>query len=255
MKKVLCGILAVIAGLAAGILISAQIGDGILPWPLRSTAVSATAAQAESETNEKIPLSDDFSVPAESDETDSMDTTVQLVALQDESGYSEQQTLLEQAYQCVYAFRDQDYSALASLVHPLKGVTFTPYSTVDPVANLVFTAEEIQTAASNAATYIWGLWDGTGDPIQMTMMDYFNTFVYNADYASAPMIGIDRILASGNCTENAADAYPDGHFVEFHFPELDPDNEGFDWCSLRLVFEQYREEYKLVGVIHSQWTI
>lgn len=163
--------------------------------------------------------------------------------------------LLSRAYTVLNALKDQDYAALSAMVHPQKGVTFTPYSTVDAQANLNFSAQDVARLANNTEKYIWGLTDGEGAPISMTMADYFATYVYNTDYTQAPVIGIDEIMASGNSLENVAEAYPEGRFVEFHFPGLQPTNQGFDWCSLKLVFEVYSGDYKLIAMIHSQWTI
>ncbi|NLF35043.1 MAG: hypothetical protein GX585_03660 [Clostridiales bacterium] len=163
--------------------------------------------------------------------------------------------LLEYADQAALALREEAYVALSSMVHPVRGITFTPYSTVDEEANLTFTAAEISNAGTESTKFIWGLADGSGNPIQLTMADYFEAFVYNADYLEAPVIGVDQVMARGNSPENVAEAYPDARFVEYHFPGLLPENQGFDWCSLKLVFELYRGSYKLVGIVHSQWTI
>lgn len=151
--------------------------------------------------------------------------------------------------------RDRDYAGLSQMVHPKKGVSFTPYSTVDSEANLSFTPAELVSAQKNGAQYIWGLSDGQGEPITLTVDQYFDQFVFNTDYTQAPMVGLNRVIGSGNSLENVAEAYPEAQFVEYHFPGLVEANQGFDWCSLKLVFELYDGEYMLIGIIHSQWTI
>ena len=40
--------------------------------------------------------------------------------------------------------QQQDWTMLAAYVHPQRGVTFTPYSTVAPGSDLTFTADQIQ---------------------------------------------------------------------------------------------------------------
>lgn len=164
-------------------------------------------------------------------------------------------TLLIRATAVLNALQTKDYVTLSTFVHPVKGVTFTPYSTVDAEANLNFNASGISHAADDPIKYIWGLTDGQGAPIELTMADYFNTYVFNVDYTRAPVLGVDQVIGSGNSLENVTEAYPKGRFVEFHFPGLIAENKGFDWCSLKLVFEEYQGDYKLVGIIHSQWTI
>lgn len=166
-----------------------------------------------------------------------------------------QEALLKQAYAVMNAMKQDDFAALSELVHPTKGVCFTPYSNVDPSSDRTFKAGELSDAKNNSNLYIWGLQDGSGFPIQLTITDYFKQYVYNADYASAPIIGINTVISSGNSLENVAEAYPDAYFVEFYFPGIDAKNKGFDWCGLKLVFEADNQNFLLIGVIHSEWTI
>ena len=168
---------------------------------------------------------------------------------------SDNAPLLRASLRALEALKDRDYSALASLVHPEKGVTFTPYSTVDPEADITLTRDEVAQAGENGNRYTWGAYDGSGAPIQLTIGGYMDEYVFNADYTHAPLVGVDRVLSTGNSLENVADAYPDGRFVEYYFPGVDPAGNGFDWCGLKLVFELWRGQYRLVGVVHSEWTI
>lgn len=163
--------------------------------------------------------------------------------------------LLERGQAVLEAMKAKDYAALAALVYPEKGVRFTPYSTVDPGSDLEFTPERLAAAGEDSRVYTWGISDGKGSPLAYTIPDYFDHFVFNADYTAAPLIGVDTVLESGNALENAADVYPEGRYVEYHFPGLAPENQGFDWCSLKLVFEAREDAWYLTGVIHSQWTI
>ncbi|MCI5703879.1 MAG: hypothetical protein MR272_01495 [Pseudoflavonifractor sp.] len=163
--------------------------------------------------------------------------------------------LLERGQAVLKAMKARDYPALAALAHPEKGVRFTPYSTVDPDSDLELTSERLAAAGEDSRAYTWGISDGKGSPLVYTIPDYFALFVFNADYTTAPLIGVDTVLESGNALENASDAYPEGRYVEYHFPGLVPENQGFDWCSLKLVFEVWENDWYLTGVIHSQWTI
>ena len=65
------------------------------------------------------------------------------------------------------AIQQGDWSTLASYVHPELGVTFTPYSTVEPDSDLTFTADQIKNLAQDQNSYTWGFEDGRGDPIQI----------------------------------------------------------------------------------------
>lgn len=153
------------------------------------------------------------------------------------------------------AIQRQDWNTLAAYVHPEQGITFTPYSTVEPATDLRFTADQIKNLAQDQNVYTWGFEDGRGDPIQMTILQYFERYVYNKDYTQATEIGVDRIITGGNALENLAEAYPGCRFVDFCFPSTDPVNDGLDWSSLKLVFQPGEEHWYLVGVVHGEWTI
>ena len=163
-------------------------------------------------------------------------------------------SLLHTAAAVTNALHDQDYETLSTYVHPTRGVTFTPYSTVALQRDQNFTVDQIKNLSSDTSTYTWGYEDGRGESIQMTMSEYFARFVFDADYTQAPKVGVDQIITSGNALENLTEAYPDCHFVDFCYPSRDPANEGLDWCSLKLVFLGEKTSWYLVGVVHGEWT-
>ena len=76
--------------------------------------------------------------------------------------------LLERAGQVLEAMKAADYGALAALVSPASGVTFTPYSTVNAEVDLCLTARQVAELGTDDTIYVWGLEDGTGEPIRLT---------------------------------------------------------------------------------------
>lgn len=163
--------------------------------------------------------------------------------------------LMSTAYHVLLALKDKDYEQLSFAVHPSKGVTFTPYSTVEPGVNVNLSSIQVSKLASDDTVYTWGYVDGRGSLIEMTISQYLDSYVYDADYSQAPEIGVDRVLINGNALENVAVAYPGCRYVDFCFPSVDPVYQGLDWHSLKLVFEPGETRWLLVGIIHSQWTI
>lgn len=232
------GVFALLLGFFLGTLCPA----GLFPWSVASPfqVDAASASPAQSPANSSAALSTLVTPPP--DENSTLD--LQNNAL-----------LLQAACTVADALAAEDYPALALMVHSELGVTFTPYSTVDLAVDLTFTARQIAALSSNQQLFIWGMTDGRGDPIELTMTDYFRTFVFNADYTRAPQIAVDQIQQGGNALENVADIYPGARFVEFHFPTLSGDTENFDWCSLKTVFLPEGDEWKLIALIHSEWTI
>lgn len=163
--------------------------------------------------------------------------------------------LLERAGEVLDALADQDYTALCALVHPQRGVTFTPYSTVDPENDLCFLPDQLSKAISDGSTYLWGFTNGKGDHINLTVSEYISRYVYNEDYRNAPVVSIDQIAVSGNALENVQEVFSDCRFVEYYYPGVKPEMDNFDWCALKVVLAPYAEQWYLVGLIHSEWTV
>ena len=161
----------------------------------------------------------------------------------------------------IQALKAKDMAKLITYVDPSAGVRFSPYTNVKD-SDLVFTASQLTNALSDSTTYLWGNFDGSGAPIQMTFADYYARFVYSQDFAAATQIGYNHALSSGNTIDNSHDFYPDSIIVEYYLPGTNPDYGGMDWQSLKLVFQQIPPagnetggQWFLVGIIHSQWTI
>lgn len=163
--------------------------------------------------------------------------------------------LLAQGSAVLEALKDKNYRLLATMVHPEYGAFFTPYSTVRTEGDQRLTPAQISVLETDTTRYLWGSDDGTGNPIRMTAQAYMDRYVFNADFTQAPLIGVDTVLGKGNALENVADSFPNCRFVEYHFPGLDPKKDGLDWCSLKLVFAPYGESWKLIALVHSEWTV
>lgn len=161
----------------------------------------------------------------------------------------------------IQAVRAKDLDALSQSVHPQKGVRFSPYPYVvigsdsESGADLVFSAAELPSLAEDPTVYQWGTYDGSGEPIQMTFNEYWERFVYDADFAQPHLIGFDEAIGQGNMINNIAQVYAQGIVIEYHFRGFDPAYEGLDWRSLRLVLEEHGETWALVGIVHAEWTI
>ena len=146
-----------------------------------------------------------------------------------------------------------EYEALSELVHPDYGVVFSPSATVDLSTDRHFTAAQIAGFANDTQAYIWGVYDGSGNPIKLTPSEYFDAFVTDADYLAASKLSPNEIVMRGNALENLEDVYPNASYVDFFIDSTG--SGGLDWHSLRLVFEQYRGKLMLSAVVHGGYTI
>ncbi|TDO73394.1 hypothetical protein DFR79_13711 [Halanaerobium saccharolyticum] len=161
----------------------------------------------------------------------------------------------DKAAEVIQAISSRNFKELAKYVHPEKGVRFTPYTHVDPKKDIVFTKEQVRNFFENENEYLWGHYDGSGKKIRLTPEEYYHEFIYSEDFINAEKIGYNKVLSSGNMQENQFEVYNNPIIVEYYISGSNPDYKGMDWKSLRLVFEEYQNEWKLTGIIHNQWTI
>lgn len=164
-------------------------------------------------------------------------------------------SIISTAIDLMELIKDKDMNALSQYVHPTLGVRFSPYFNVDTQTDQIFTAAQAAGLMQNNQVVNWGVYDGSGEPMDLNFSDYYDKFIYDQDFLNPELIGNNFVIGKGNMEDNVAVAYPNGQFVEFHFSQFDPQYEGIDWESLRLVFEQYNNTWYLVGIIHGQWTI
>ncbi len=167
---------------------------------------------------------------------------------------SDQQIVLDQAFGIISALKNKDMNKLSQLVHPQMGLRFSLYATVKDT-DQVFPAEKVAGLMDDPTAYLWGHYDGSGEPINLTFADYYSKFVYDEDFASAPQIALNHRLGVGNSIDNIFEYYQSSMVVEFYFPGFDPQYAGMDWRSLRLVFMQDNGTWYLVGIVHDQWTV
>ena len=152
------------------------------------------------------------------------------------------------------AIKTYRYDQLRDIIHPDLCLRFSPYSYLNS-SNLTFCGSEIDLAAVSEDLLIWGSYDGTGNPINLSFGEYHEEFVYDQDYFHSLIIGYNAEVSSGNSLNNIQEIYPDGMMIEYYFPGFDPQYGGLDWRSIRLVFVQHEMDWCLTAIIHGEWTI
>ena len=161
--------------------------------------------------------------------------------------------LLNRANLALYSLKYKDGMQLSKFVHPSKGLRFTPYATLDDT-NLSFSVQEVAALFVDNIVRTWGVTDGKGDDIKATFTEYYEQFVFDADFADADEIGRNAIIGSGNSLINIEDIYPQASFIEY-FIKGSEEYDGMDWKGLRLIMEWFDGEWFLVAVAHDQWTV
>lgn len=163
-------------------------------------------------------------------------------------------TLEETAERVVNALAEKDLQTVAEFVHPEMGVRFSPYTYVEDT-HLVFTPEDLPGLIGSDEILMWGYFDGTGDPIELTFDEYYERLLFTADFTNPEAMAVNEVLGTGNSLNNITDYFPGSSFVEYHFSGFEEDFGGMDWVSLRLVFMQENGAWYLVGMVNDRWTI
>ena len=160
------------------------------------------------------------------------------------------------AYTVLGYIKDGDFRALSGVAHPEFGVVFSPCATITLSTNKCFQAEQIAAFGTDMTLYVWGKYYGSGEPIELTVADYFAEFVLDQDYIKAPIVSVNYIVRSANALENITDVFHNVQFVDFHIPGSVIDGvEDFEWRSLRLGFEEYDGSLWLAVILRSAWTV
>ena len=161
--------------------------------------------------------------------------------------------LVEASLAAIQAIKNQDFLTLATMVGSV-GLRFSPYGYIRD-GDQTFTAEQVRTIQAVSRIFHWGVYDGSGEPIDLSFPAYYEKFIYDVDFAQPQAIGFNTTIGTGNTINNLTEFYPGADFVEYHFYGFDPQYGGMDWRSLRLVFQPSADGYKLVGIVHDQWTV
>jgi hypothetical protein len=165
--------------------------------------------------------------------------------------------LLKTTQTILALLKNKNYLAFANYIHPVEGIRFSPYGFVDTVHDIKFSKQKFinQVREPLQDMLVWGAFDGTGDPIKMTLNNYMQRFVYDADFVKPEKRSVNEFIGSGNSLNNLELVYKKCDFTESHFSGFDKKYAGMDWRSLRLVFKVRDRKFMLVGIVHDEWTI
>lgn len=163
-------------------------------------------------------------------------------------------SLLHQATNTTLQALDaKDFHALSQLVHPQKGLLFSPYGYVDTQYAVRFKPAEVagMFTTDTAQKKLWGFQDGSGDSLLLTPPAYYRRYVYSRDFRGSDSFHFRAIPQRGNTLNNVKEVFPEGVVVESYTPG----KMEMDWRALRMVFEKMDDNYYLVALVNDEWTI
>jgi hypothetical protein len=152
--------------------------------------------------------------------------------------------LVASARAVVRALDARDFAALGRLVDEREGLSFAPYLCERGQARIA--QPEVAGLLDDKRKRHWGAYDGSGLPIVLSFRSYFKAFVYDHRYAAhAPELMRARDL---RCPPESP-----RRVVRFYL-RSPPTNE-LHWGALYLVFTPTAGGWRLVEIIHDEWTI
>lgn len=227
--------------------------------PILLIIVFVTTACGNDKINEKVNEKEEVSNHVE--EEQGIKETVEQETGESETENNENQpevddiTLVkEKANEVLQLLKAKNAKELSEYVHPEKGLLFSPYVFIKEDA-ITFEKEIVQGFFDDHESYIWGAYDGSGEQIKLTPSEYYSKFIYDGSYEHADEIEIDNVKSRGNMIRNIKEVFPNAHTIEY-FMNGTEENGNMDWKALNLVFEKDGQgEWKLVAIVHDQWTI
>lgn len=148
--------------------------------------------------------------------------------------------------------KSKDYHKFSEFIHPQKGVRFSMYAYLNP-ENKIFSKKDFDKYIDSNIKFTWGSRDGSGEPLVLSLQDYFEKWVFKRDFSSSEY-HFNEFRGQGNSLNNIKEIYPTQNFTENYIPPTEKYG-GMDWNSLRFVFEEYNGTYYLIAVINDEWTI
>lgn len=147
----------------------------------------------------------------------------------------------------------KDFAALAEQIEMGQDLLFSPYGYIDTTSAIRFSGEKLKQAASQKQKINWGEYDGTGEPIELTLPEYFDKFVTDKAYLKCGANPLNETTAVGNTVNNLKEVFPDYDFVEYYCKGSDK-YSFMDWGAIRLVYKVSGDKIYLVAIVHDQWT-
>lgn len=174
-----------------------------------------------------------------------------------DAAFVEKKDLKTIGNELIAIFYNKEYEKLSAYIkNEDRKIVFSPYLYIDTTSVKKLTLEELKEYEKSNRLLNWGWYDGSGEPIKLSLSDYVDRFVYDVDYLNeTDTITIDEVHMKGNSINNISDIYPEANYIHYYRAPKDPELGEMDWRSLIFVFEEVNTNYYLIAVVHNEWTI
>lgn len=162
-----------------------------------------------------------------------------------------QEIIEKQTHKVIRLIRDKDFKGLSKEVHPINGLTLSSTPEIKLNHNITVSKDTIANWKFSDKKFKWGVLDGEGNQIELTLEEYYNLYMYDTDYANKAEISYNKYIERADGKKvNIYEAYKDGIVVEYFFKGTE-ENNFVDWKSIYLCFERYNNAWYLSAIAHS----
>lgn len=154
--------------------------------------------------------------------------------------------------EAITLIKNKDFKNLSKIIHPVNGLTISSTPEIKVSSETAISKEHIATWNINDdKKYKWGVIDGEGKEIELTLKEYYDLYIYDNDYLDNAEIVYNKYQQRDESKKNNIyDVYKEGIVVEY-FNKGTEENNFVDWSSIYLCFEKYNNSWYLSGIIHS----
>lgn len=158
----------------------------------------------------------------------------------------------KKTHETITFIKDKDFKNLAKNIHPINGLTLSSTTEIKVSADTSISKEVVATwDIDDDKKYTWGVIDGEGKEIELTLREYYNRYIYDNDYLNNSEINYSKYQQRDDSKKNNVyDVYKEGIVVEY-FNKGTEENNFVDWTSIYLCFEKYNNSWYLSGIVHS----
>ena len=154
------------------------------------------------------------------------------------------------AYKALYALSTGELKSLSDFVTPDSGLIFSSFNG----GKFKFKKELIKVfSKSDTTKYHFGVWDGSGEDIYLTLNAYIKQCVYTEDYLNVKPADVIKALQSGQSfSSNNFDKilleHPGCFVKSFHKP-------SDHWNVIDIVMTPREGKWYIIEIRHRCWTI
>ncbi len=161
--------------------------------------------------------------------------------------------LLAFSEQVMACLKKKDWVELAKYTSSKEQILFYPYGFIDTSIAKSFAPNLLAMVEESGKKVYWANYDGSGEPMDLTVKNYVKQYINDKDYVKADTIRANKMVEIGNSPNNIDKVFKNAEYVEYFVKGTGATAEH-NWSSLRLVYRKTGEHYFLIGVIHNQWT-